>query len=530
MQIKDFFTQKIKISQSLICLLSTFVITFFYNFAFIHSKLTNTVIGGNSVIITLEITLEFFLIFLALYLASFNKIIFRFISFVILFLSGMAAYAINKFAISLDQTAIANLLDNASDIVEVLIFKDVFVYVIFYIIFPVLIFSKIEIVKDSHKKTVIIIAILLTIFTAILASFNHQIRKGIIFSYPPLNIINCCVEYFEELHSSRQEQTSLLPINDIVKAKISHKPFAMKVVLVIGESARSDHFSINGYQKETTPLIKKIPHFLSFKDVTPCNNITRHSVACMLSNLGSEKFSFPLKQESIIKIFEKLNFSTSWFSTQKAVGDNNTLMLLALQAQNYYFADHISAKIGGNMIYDEYLLDDLKKELQQPRDSFIILHTQGSHFLFDDRYPENFAKFQPTCNNKDLTRCSTEQIINSYDNTVSYTDYFLHEVIKNLKSQNALMIYVSDHGQFLGENGIYYHGKNGSHIEQEHRVPMFLWMSDKLLSDKFYKEKFNSAAKKTTQEISHDNLFSSLLNCSGISYNYHTTHKSICKK
>ncbi len=523
------FEKKIKIGRSLCCAAFAAGICFLYNFIFILNKITATNADDlNFAYLATEILLNFFLIFSAIYFASFKKIIFKIVIIFILLLSGTAAYALNKFGVLTDQTVIANLFDNVGDFGDVLIFSDVFLYVFLYIFIPSFFLSKLEIINDANKKTFFIIALFFVIFAALLSSFNHQIRKGVIFAYPPLSLINASLEYFQEIHFSKKESANLAPINDIVKAKILHKSNNLKIVLVIGESARTDHFSINGYDKKTTPQIEKISHFLSFKNVTPCHNVTRYSVACMLSREHSKDFKFPLKEESIIKVFDDLKFSTSWLSTQKAVGDNNTLMLLALQAQNFYFGDHVAAKIGGNMVYDEYLLDDLKQELARPRDSFIILHTQGSHFLFDDRYPEKFKNFSPTCNNKDLQKCSAQQIANSYDNTIFYTDFFINSVVNELKTQNALMIYISDHGQFLGENGLYYHGPTNSHTKQEHKVPMFLWMSDKLLTDKFYKEKFNNAARNIGDKLSHDDLFGSLLDCSGVGYG--VEKNSVCSK
>jgi len=356
---------------------------------------------------------------------------------------------------------------------------------------------------------------------------HHQIRKGIIFAYPPQSLIKSIVSYYTQ-YPSLNERKQLSSINSAFKTKnSSHKANNLKVVLIIGESARAQNFSINNYNRETSTKISLIKNFLSFKNVTPCGNITSYSVSCMLSRQGSANFSLPTKEESVIKIFEHLNFSTSWFSTQKAFGDNNALMLLASQAQNFYFADQIANKIGGNNIYDEYLLDDLKLEITRPNDSFIILHSQGSHFLYDDRYPDNFKIFNPTCNDKNLKNCSRQQIINSYDNSIAYSDFFINSVVESLKNENALLIYVSDHGQFLGENGIYYHGPSGSNKESVHRVPMFLWMSDKLMKNNFYRQKFYNAQKEINKNLSHDNLFYSLLDCAGIeSVN---NHLSVCR-
>jgi glucan phosphoethanolaminetransferase (alkaline phosphatase superfamily) len=304
----------------------------------------------------------------------------------------------------------------------------------------------------------------------------------------------------------------------------------LKVVLIIGESARAMNFEIDGYQRKTTPRIMKIKNFISFHDVSPCANLTSYAVSCMLSGKTEKDFfATPDNSETIIKLFEDLSFKTAWFSTQKAVGDNNTLLFIGTEAQKYIFKNTITKNIGGKLVYDEYLLNYLSAEISDQKDEFVVLHTEGSHFLFDERYPENFKVFTPTCSHKNPDKCSRQSIINSYDNSILYTDYFIAKVIEELKDKNAILFYVSDHGQFLGENGIYYHGNFGSHKSPEHKVPMFLWMSDGVLKNPYYRHKFNQALSKTNNKLSHDNLFDSLLDCAGIDSKILNRNLSVCR-
>ena len=304
----------------------------------------------------------------------------------------------------------------------------------------------------------------------------------------------------------------------------------LKIILIIGESARAMNFGINGYKKETTPQIKKIKNLISFKDVSPCANLTSQAVSCMLSEKTEKDFfATQNNSESIIKLFENLSFKTAWFSTQKAVGDNNSLLFIGTQAQKYIFKNTIAKNIGGKPIYDEYLLNYLSTEITDKKDQFIILHTEGSHFLFDERYPENFKIFTPTCAYKNPDKCDRQSILNSYDNSILYTDYFISKVINELKNKNAILFYISDHGQFLGEDGIYYHGNFGSHKSLVHKVPMLLWMSDSVLQNRYYKNKFSKALAKKNKKLSHDNLFDSLLDCSGIDSKFFDRNLSICR-
>jgi glucan phosphoethanolaminetransferase (alkaline phosphatase superfamily) len=351
-------------------------------------------------------------------------------------------------------------------------------------------------------------------------------------AYPPINIIDSIAEYFSYVHDSLKNKKPLKPISQIVPdAKNDSKKIKnLKIILIIGESARAKNFAINGYERQTTPQLEKVKNLLSFKNVSTPYNLTSDSVSSMLSSHTQKNFQ-PSRndEESIIKLFEKLGYSTAWFSAQKAFGDDNALIILAMQAQKHFFSNSISKKIGGGKIYDEYLLEFLDKEIDNDRDNFVILHAQGSHFLYFERYPQKFEKFTPTCKKTNPKECSKEELTNAYDNSILYSDYFISEIINRLKNKNAILFYISDHGQFLGENGLYYHGNTGGVDYEEHKVPLFLWMSESVLKQQFYHKKFNKAATKTETTLSSNNLFDSLLDCSGVDSKLFERKMSLCK-
>lgn len=525
--LNSFFSKKINLSQTLTCLIFAAIVTIFCNFALVMQKFSVAFEAGFAMWI-LEISLNYFLVFVFLYCCSFNKIILAIVLSILLFLSLIAAYSFNEFNVLIDQVVIANTLDNIDGFGDAVTLKTAIIYFILFIALPLALLLKIKIIKDNNRKIFLTIVAIFLVFVAILSSLGHQNRKLVIYSYPPVGLLESYVAYYNQIYFSLKNKPASLPINDLIKTEISsNKIKNLKVVLIIGESARSKNLSIGGYERETTPRIKKIHNLLGFGDVTPCGNLTAYSVECMLSRRVAKDFAFPTNEESIIKVFEKLKFSTSYFSTQKAVGDNNSLILLASEAQKFHFNDIIFKRLGGAEVYDEYLLSDLRQELARDDDSFIILQTLGSHFLFNERYTDKFKIFTPTCEVNDLTKCTRQEVINAYDNSILYTDFFISSVVKELKKQNALLIYISDHGQFLGEDGIYYHGPLRSFDSENHRVPMFLWMSDKLMERDFYRQKFDKAAKKITHKLSHDNLFYSILDCAGIEVE--NDDLSVCK-
>jgi glucan phosphoethanolaminetransferase (alkaline phosphatase superfamily) len=530
------FSQKIRLNRAVTALLLSAIIIFIHDFNFALDHFSRTVVKNFNICnfckFFFEIGLHFFLLFAFFFFCSFNKIIFRSAAFILLLFSTIFAFVYNKFGIVIDQTTITNAIDNVVEANNIINFFSLITYAFFLIILPFFLVCKIEIIQKNDKKIFILIAIIFTFFAAILLSVNREVRRGSIVSYSPISLIDSTAEYFCDIYPSLKNRKILKPITAAVPdAKIdAKKAKSLKVVLIIGESARAKNFAINGYERETTPELKKIKNLISFYDVTPAHNLTSYAVSSMLSQQTAKNFSFAdNNEESVIKLFEKLGFTTAWLSAQKAVGDNNTLLMIAMQAQKHFFGNSILKNVGSSKVYDGYLLDFLGKEIDNDKDNFVILHAQGSHFLFDDRYPEEFRKFTPVCQKAMPKDCTREELTNAYDNSILYTDYFIAKVIDQLKDKNAILFYISDHGQFLGEGGVYYHGSKGDVRHAEHKIPMLLWMSDKLTSNKFYQKKFSNAKAKINDSLSHDNLFDSLLDCSGIDSKTFYRNLSLCR-
>ena len=173
----------------------------------------------------------------------------------------------------------------------------------------------------------------------------------------------------------------------------------------------------------------------------------------------------------------------------------------------------------GSYCHDDILTDGLEERIGKlERDTIIVLHMMGSHGpTYFKRYPESFRRFLPACDTADLQNCTREQIINTYDNTILYTDYVVSSVIDILKKYPELessMIYISDHGESLGENNIYLHGLPYAIApEEQKKVPMILWLSQKLRD----KTDYGCLQKKGQNgRYSHDNFYHSVLHLAGI--------------
>lgn len=298
-------------------------------------------------------------------------------------------------------------------------------------------------------------------------------------------------------------------------------------VLVIGESARFDHFGLNGYKRDTTPYLKTIDNLFSFK-AKSSSNLTYISVPSLLSRYHADELDKSNLETSFLSILTKLGFDTNWIGTQTLMRSFRNFDLSSI-----YNDVNFAIIPGGSTLFamndhDGKMLPYIEDILQRPAKQFLVIHTSGSHWNYNSRYPKEFAKFSPICNNiakLDPSTCNNTALVNSYDNSILYTDFFLHKVINLLKNKNAFLIYVSDHGESLGENGYYGHGS--SLIDEQTIVPLIVWTSQK------FKEKNSSFAAAIAHnvglQLNHDYIFHSILDCLNIQSEIIDQKFSFCK-
>jgi lipid A ethanolaminephosphotransferase len=284
------------------------------------------------------------------------------------------------------------------------------------------------------------------------------------------------------------------------------------VVLVVGETARAANFSLGGYARETNPLLAKLP-IVYFDDVSSCGTNTAVSVPCMFSPYGRERYSDrkAKSHESLLDVLQRTGVSVLW-------RDNNSGCKSA--------CDRVPSVAGsalrhpdfcvGDDCFDEVLLEGLPAWIDSlSGDGFVVLHQQGSHGpAYHKRSPAIFKRFLPECADAAVESCSREEIVNAYDNTILYTDYVLARLIALLGREAArfdvAMLYVSDHGESLGENGLYLHGLPWLLApETQTRVPMLAWLSDGFAAGR--KLDRSCLVERRHEGLSHDHLFHSVL-------------------
>ncbi|WP_313192678.1 phosphoethanolamine--lipid A transferase [Shinella zoogloeoides] len=297
-------------------------------------------------------------------------------------------------------------------------------------------------------------------------------------------------------------------------AHVSDAPVGQRkprlMIVVAGETARADNFSLGGYGRDTNPELAK-KDILYFPDTTSCGTATAVSLPCMFSVYTRSEYTHRkgLATQSLLWVLSHAGIHVEWWDNN--TGDKGIARLLKVH----------SLIDSGNPVYcsggecqDQVLIDALDGWIGSVnRDTVLVLHQIGSHGpAYYQRYPEAFRRFQPECRSAEFSDCTKEEIVNAYDNTIAYTDHILASVIDRLQKQedrlDVSMLYMSDHGESLGELGLYLHGAPYMIApSQQTHVPFVLWLG------KGEKAAYSAACLegKTQEPQSHDNLFHTVL-------------------
>lgn len=281
------------------------------------------------------------------------------------------------------------------------------------------------------------------------------------------------------------------------------------LILVVGETARADHFGLNGYSRDTTPELDKAG-VISFANVQACGTSTAFSVPCIFSSRGAGHFEPDLAggEENLLDVLKRTGVNVLWL-------DNNSDSQGV--AERVPFVDFRSPEnnpLCDIECRDEGMLIGLQARIDKfpTGDIVIVLHQMGNHGpAYYKRYPAAFERFGPACRNRDLGQCSREEVINAYDNAIAYTDHFLGKTIELLRNNDkafeTALLYVSDHGESLGEGGVYLHGlPRAIAPKAQLHVPAALWFGRGV--KRIDRESLRAGA---TAPISHDNIFHTVL-------------------
>lgn len=337
---------------------------------------------------------------------------------------------------------------------------------------------------------------------------NISLRYAILPTSPILSTLRLVTSAAASPHPATNQ-----PIDALATRRVSSHQRPLMLVLVVGETVRAANWQLSGYQRPTTPNLATMPSNTLFNApyAESCGTSTEVSVPCMFSTLGRRLYDRReiTKSESVVEMLSRIGIQTYWIDNQsgcKGVCDN-----LSTSAETETLRQSLAAANE----YDDWLVTAAARVYDKVNaDTLIVLHTLGNHgpayFL---RYPETSAAFSPACKDPSFKACSKEEIENAYDNAIQHTDELLFRTIswlKTVKTHDVALLYVSDHGESLGESGMYLHGLPYVIAPNtQKRVPFVLWIPQDVqdrrkIDAKCLSGKFNRA-------LSHDNLPHSLL-------------------
>ncbi len=433
---------------------------------------------------------------------------------IILIASAFASYFMNSYGIVLDSDMLTNAVQtNLSESLD-LLNTSLILYLLFLGLLPSYLVYKAKLSIGSLKQevfnklklivsSVVIITLTIFVFSKHYASFFREHKNLRLYTNPVFYV------YSVGKNISGSIKTKESPFQHVGHdaEKSANDIDRELVIMVVGETVRADRFSLNGYHKKTNPLLEK-ENLISFKDMSSCGTSTAISVPCIFSKFTKDEYTKEKahSHENVLDILSHLGVNVLW-------RDNNSDSKgVALRVPYEDFRTNKLNTICDTECRDEGMLVGLQEYInKQKGDILIVLHQMGNHGpAYYKRYPDKFKKFTPTCDSKNLEKCTQLQINNSYDNAIVYTDYFLAQTIKLLKNNSSkfetALLYVSDHGESLGENGIYLHGLPSiiAPKEQTHVASIF-WAGKHMEVDKL------KLKAKENQPVSHDNIFHILL-------------------
>ena len=313
----------------------------------------------------------------------------------------------------------------------------------------------------------------------------------------------------QEARGSTVPRAPAEPVERVLAAA-NRKPVLF--VMVVGETARAANFALNGYARPTNPELAKLD-VINFAHASACGTSTEVSLPCMFSPLGRAGYdaNSVRRHESLLQLLARAGLSVVWVDNQS--GCKNVCDGIDFRDVSH---QQIPGLCSGDNCYDEVLLQSLPSiAADSTADTVVILHQMGNHGpAYFRRYPPELTRFAPACERQELRRCSREEIVNAYDNAIAYTDGFLAATIRFLDGVrsrfNVALLYVSDHGESLGELGLYLHGMPFAIAPREQiEVPMLLWIP----ADAARALDIDATClrARALRAASHDNIYHSLL-------------------
>lgn len=513
----DFFMARLSLSTNTLILVVTAFLLIFGNATFVSNILKAYPANGDNIFFLLSLVIVFggaiILLFATLCFRHSTKPVL----IVVLLLSSLATYFMDSYGVVISDDMMRNIAHTSTaETLELLNIK-LLAYLMILGAVPAMMVGMIPLQWRGLRRefiarlklfgitTFLVIATTLA-FGSFYASFfrgHKELRQHANPTYYFYSAIKYAAQLLKPASNApivTVGADAMIPASDVDREL---------TIMVVGETARADRFSLNGYQRDTNPQLRKLG-VLSFTNFWACGTSTAVSVPCMFlldghANAASSKIT---TDENLLDVMQRSNVSVLWRdnnSDSKGVANRAT------------FQDYKSPKMNPMCdieCRDEGMLAGLQEFIDShPKgDVFIVLHQMGNHGpAYFRRYPPEFEKFKPACKDSDLSRCSREEIGNAYDNAILYTDHFLAKTIELLKKNDnkfeTALFYVSDHGESLGENGLYLHGlPKAIAPDTQLHIPALMWFGSN-----FRDVKMSALHAKSDNRFTHTNLFHTLL-------------------
>ncbi len=506
--------KKMPLSQIIIGVSFFFVL--FHNVAFFRNVTRTYIVTPDHLAQLFSLPVVLFIIILILLNLLCSEYTVKPVIIILLIVSSQVAYYMDTYNVFVSTHMVQNVLETNADESLELLSPKMFFYFIFLGALPSYIIANIDIIKRPLKREIwlkvkivglSLLCLVLVIFTfnKFYTSFFRE-HKPLRYYTNPTYYLYSAAKYLYD--SFKDEIKVVAPIGRDAVACPSDTEQKL-IILVVGEAARADHFSLNGYHRQTNPLLQQ-EDVISFLDVSSCATTTAISIPCMFSNLGRDAYSEKKAKstENLLDIISYAGISVLWRDNNSDSKD------VALRVEYQEFKEpEINPECDEVECRDVGMLHGLQEYIDAKKDNsiLIVLHQMGNHGpAYYKRYPSSFEKFTPVCKTNELGECTREEIINAYDNALVYTDYFLSQVIdllkQNSKDFKTAMVYFGDHGESLGENGIYLHGVPYAIAPKAQTwIPAIFWFGDNFNINR------EELKQKIADSYSHDNFFHTIL-------------------
>jgi lipid A ethanolaminephosphotransferase len=433
----------------------------------------------------------------------------------VVIVSAAAAWYMRTYAVMLDPTMVQNVLRTDSHEARELLNWDMVVWVLAWSALPLLGIWMVRLRRVKPLRAVMLRAgsVLAALIIAVLAflaisrdltSFMRNEREARYLITPGNYLYGLALSSMHRVEDAHQPRETVGA--DARFMQVSNVTGPRVLVLVIGETARAANFSLLGYSRETNPELAGAD-VTAFSNVTSCGTSTEVSVPCMFSPYGRANYDERRirNSEGLLDILARAGYAVKWLDNQS--GCKGVCKGAGIEFEK-------TCKAGE--CHDEVLVSRLAVELSQVESNTVfVLHMIGNHGpAYFRRYPAEFRRFLPDCETAELRDCTRQQVVNAYDNAILYTDHVLASIIGTLKREprrlDSSMIYVSDHGESLGEHGLYLHGiPYAIAPELQTHVPMLVWVSRQMSATGDVD--VTCLRGKSHDALSHDNLFHSVL-------------------